>query len=580
VIKRVCVLLLGLLGAGLLLAAPAAAHATVVTSSPADGSRLKAVPHTITITFDENVGLGNVGYLHVTNQVGKRVDAKAAYHPGGDGTKVADDLTSGLGDGTYTASFRVVSADSHPVAGTIRFVVGSGALVHGSAGGSAVNHGTSEVFDLVRWISYAGLALLGGVWLLLTFWPAGRDDRRARAIVWTGWGGATLGAALELLLQGPYSAGAGLSKIASSSLIDDTLHTDYGQLHCVRLVLLGLMALIFARSLQADARPARWEAVVGVLFVGVAWSFSDAGHGATTSPSWLSVPVDMLHVLAMATWIGGLVMLVGAVLPRREPDELREVLPIFSKVAFTSVVVLAASGTYAAFRGIGTINAIFTTNYGLLVVFKVVLLIGILSVASLSRRLVHQRSVAYAMTDNVLDEAAPESESDSESDADGGGDEDAEDAEDEIAGGVATERLRRAVFVEALIGLAVLGFSAVLVAQPRGKEALVASYREPVSASTSLGGGRTVTVTADPGTHGPVNLTVELSAGATPTLITATATQNAKEIGPIAVKLTRESAGVYDGSTSLPVAGAWEIDLVVTTSTFDATTTDVTVHLH
>jgi copper transport protein len=118
------------------------------------------------------------------------------------------------------------------------------------------------------------------------------------------------------------------------------------------------------------------------------------------------------------------------------------------------------------------------------------------------------------------------------------------------------------------------------VAEPRGKEALAASYRKPVSATAALGGGRTATVTADPGVHGPVNLTVELSKGATPTSITATATENSAQIGPLPIKLTRETSGVYDGSTTLPVAGTWEIDLVVTTSQFDATTTDVAVRLH
>jgi copper transport protein len=557
--RRLLLLVGGLFGLALLLATPALAHASVVTSDPQDGARLKSAPHTVTITFDEDVGIGNVGYLHVTDESGRRVDARAAYHPSGDGTKVADDLQRGLGDGTYTASFRIISADSHPVAGTIRFVVGNGPLLGGggSGGASTVNHVTSVAFDASRWLSYAGLVGAGGAWVVLLLWPAGRDDRRARRIVWTGWGAATVGAALELLIQGPYSAGAGLGKLFSWSLLDDTLHSNYGQLHSVRLVLLGALALLFARSLQADARPAPWEAAGALLGVGIAWTFSDAGHGATTSPSWLSVPIDMVHVLTMATWVGGLVMLVGAVLPRREPAELRAVLPMFSTVALSCVVLLAGSGLYNAFRGIGTVDAIFTTTYGLLVVCKVVLLLGILAVANLSRGLVRRRVVAYAMTSAAVEE-------------------DVELGADDVA----TERLRRAVFVEALVALVVLGFSAVLVAEPRGKEALVASYRAPVSATAPLGADRSVRVSVSPGTHGPVTVTATMSDGSSPKSITATATQHAKQIGPLTIPLRREGAGVYDGSTSLPVSGRWEIDLVVTTSEFDATTTDVTIDLH
>jgi copper transport protein len=551
--------LFGVLGAGLLLAGPASAHASVLKSDPADGTRLRAAPHTVTITFDESVGLGSVGYLHVTDQNGRRVDARAAYHPGGQGNVVADDLTSGLADGTYTESFRVVSADSHPVTGTVRFVVGLGALVRGGGpAGPTVNSATSKAFDVSRWISFAGLAVLGGGWLVFTVWPAGRDDRGARRLVWTGWAGLTGGALLELLLQGPYTAGAALTKVGELSLLDDTLHTNYGQLHCLRLVLLGLIALVFARSLQADARPARWEAVLGALGLGVVLTFSASGHGATTSPAWLSVGLDAVHLTAMATWIGGLIMLVTAVLPRREPDELRDVLPVFSRTAFVAVVALAASGTYAAWRGIGTVHAIFSTTYGLLVVSKVVLFAGLLALGNFSRVLIRRRTVAYAMTDTVV----------------------LDDGPDPFVDDVTTERIRRSVYVEAIIGLVVLGLSAVLVAQPRGKEALLAAYRAPVTAAAPLGGGRTVTVTADPGTHGPVTFSVELSPGPGATAITATATQQQAQIGPLPIKLTREGGRLFDGSATLPVSGRWTVALVVTASEFDATTTDVTITLH
>jgi copper transport protein len=153
--------------------------------------------------------------------------------------------------------------------------------------------------------------------------------------------------------------------------------------------------------------------------------------------------------------------------------------------------------------------------------------------------------------------------------------------EDELAADdVAVERLRRSVFVEALIAFVVLALTGLLVAEPRGKEALAASYRKPVSSAVALGGGRTATVTADPGTHGPVNVTVELSKGPAPQSVAATATQKSRQIGPLPVKLTREANGVYDGSVALPVAGSWEFDLVVTQSEFDATTASVDLSLH
>jgi copper transport protein len=184
-----------------------------------------------------------------------------------------------------------------------------------------------------------------------------------------------------------------------------------------------------------------------------------------------------------------------------------------------------------------------------------VLFVGIVAVANLSRRVVSRRIVAFAMTDAAVLDAPAE------------------------LSPVAAERLRRSVLVEAAVALIVLAVTAVLVSEPRGKEALVAQYREPVSGSASLGGARTVSVTVEPGVHGPVDVSIALSGGGA-TQVTATATQQAKQLGPIPVKLTRERPGFYDGNVSLPVAGDWNFDLVVTTSKFNATTTDLMLTLH
>ncbi|HKC27814.1 MAG TPA: hypothetical protein VKB75_07360, partial [Jatrophihabitans sp.] len=196
--------------------------------------------------------------------------------------------------------------------------------------------------------------------------------------------------------------------------------------------------------------------------------------------------------------------------------------------------------------------------YGLLVVGKALLLVGILLVANLSRRLVgHRVAVAYAMTDaTAVADPTP------------------------ALTDISTERVRRAVIVEAVIALVVLAFTSVLVNEPRGKEALVASYRKPVSAVAPLGGGKTIDVQSSSGTHGGLTLTFTLSDGSSPQSITATATQAARQIGPLPISLRREGAGVYDGSANLPVGGKWQIGITVTRSTFDATTTETTLSLH
>jgi copper transport protein len=539
----------GVLALGLALAPAASAHATVVSSSPADGSRLQHAPAQVVIIFDEPVGLAGVGFLHVTDQSGTAVDTGATFHPGGADAKIAVRLRPGLGNGAYVASFRVISADSHPGAGSIAFVVGHGALVHGSeAGGSTTDALTGASDAVARWVGYAGLALVGGSWLLFTIWPRGRDVGRARRLVWTGWVLLAAATVLELVLQGPYSAGRGLSGLADLSLLDDTLHTDFGTTLCLRLLLLSALALVFERALRDGATPRRSDALAGVFGAGAVATFAGVGHASTTPPNWLSMTVDGLHLAAMAIWLGGLVIVLAAVLPQPATDGYHEQLARFSTVAFASVVVLAVTGTYAAWRGIGTVHAVLTTTYGQLVVAKILLFVGILVVANLSRKHVQRRVRKPATADDV-----------------------------------GPELLRRSVLVEVAVAAVVLAVTAVLVNEPRGKEALAAQYREPVTATAQLGGSAGVAVTVTPALHGPVDVAVVVTGDQHPR-VTATATQHAAQIGPLPIKLTRAHAHgaetEFDASLTLPVAGDWDIDLVVSRSRFDATTTDVTLTVH
>jgi copper transport protein len=544
-----------------LLAAPSAwAHATVVSSDPVDGSRLKTAPTHVTITFDQAVTLNAEGYLRVVDQTGRRVDSGQPSHPNGVGSKIAVAIKSGLGDGTYTASFRVISADGHPVAGAIRFVVGSGSLVAGTAPSSTVDGATSVVFDVVRWLAFAGLALLGGAWLLLTVWPEGRDDRRARALAWGGWAITTGAAVAEVVVQGPYVAGEGLGKLASWPLLDATLHTTYGTAHSVRLLLLGALGVVLGAQLREPHR-SRLAEVSGALGIGIVLTYAASGHAGSENPRWLTMTSYAAHLAAMAIWLGGLVYLLVAVLPRGEAGEMRRVLPVFSRTAMCCVAVLAVSGTYQAWLGVGTIDALTSTRYGQLVLVKVGLFVCILALANLSRVFVQRRyvrTVAYAMTDAPVDVVAPPVE---------------------VVAPPAT-RLRRSVFAELAIGVVVLAVTSVLVAEPPGKVALDADRAKARSAPVVLGGGRTATVTIDPGRHGPVTVTVRLSPGAKPQQLTATAALPDKQLGPIPIPL-RAGGGEYSASgVVLPSAGSWTITLTVRMSEFDSVVADTKIRLY
>jgi len=558
--RRLTVVLVGLailLGGGLLAASAASAHATVAGSTPVDGSRLSAAPKTVEIDFDQAVSIGaNVGYLRVLDQSGKRVDTGSTQHPGGDSTKIAVSLTSGLGDGTYTASFRVVSSDSHPVAGAIRFVVGSGALSSAIATPSAVDGVTGTVYDVVRWVAYAGFILLAGGWLMLTIWPAGRDDRRARALVRGGWLTSILAAIAEVLVQGPYAAGAGLSRMFASGQIDATLHTDFGLAHSVRLLALGAIGFVLATLLRrVEPGRGRLEQLGGLLVAAVAVTFAASGHAASERPKWLVEASYSAHILAMGIWVGGLVVLAVAILPRSEPEELRTVLPVFSRVAYVCVGTLAVTGTYQAFLGVNSWRALVVTDYGRLVLIKIGLFAVLLALGNVARSGVQRRfargvKVAYAMTEDVVEEA-PRS-----------------------------YPVRRTVLAELAIAACVLAATAVLSSKPPGPAALETLDSRPQTIRVPLGTGPDLIVTLSTRRHGPVSIDIETESKTKPTSVIATATLPAKDLGPITLPLTATPSGYTATSVLLPAAGQWRLAFTVQVSEFVATVADAVVTLH
>jgi copper transport protein len=101
---------------------PAAAHATLVSTTPAEGSVVHGVVRMVSATFDESVGV-STDSLRVFDPSGRQVDVGGTHAGPGTGT-VEVSLNTSLPDGTYTVAWRVVSADSHPVQGAFTFSIG------------------------------------------------------------------------------------------------------------------------------------------------------------------------------------------------------------------------------------------------------------------------------------------------------------------------------------------------------------------------------------------------------------------------------------------------------------------------
>ncbi|MGW2389613.1 copper resistance CopC/CopD family protein [Streptomyces lydicamycinicus] len=435
----VALALAGTLLGGLGGAAPASAHAALTGSTPAQGSVADRAPEQVTLTFSEGVAMGDDS-IRVLDPRGKRVDDKKLRNLSSNRVvKYGAGLPSGLRDGTYTVAWQAVSADSHPVSGAFTFSIGAPSkttapVTQQEAGGGLVG----SLYGIARYLAYAGFVLLaGGAAFVVACQPAAALVRSVQRLVVYGWALLTGTTVVMLLLRTPYTGSGDLADVFDLGGLQQVLITKPGAALVSRLLLLAAAALFVAvlfgayarahqpagadepeepgkergRRGEADERGAadtadasdtadtadtaeearrRKDLTFGLGFGGVivatglAATWAMAEHASTGLQPAVAMPVDVLHLLAVAAWLGGLAALVVSLY--WGPTVERAAVRRFSRIAFGSVVVLVATGLYQSWRQVGTWSALTDTAYGRLLLIKVALVVVLVGIAWLSRR--------------------------------------------------------------------------------------------------------------------------------------------------------------------------------------------------
>jgi copper transport protein len=543
------------LAAVALLAPRLEAHATVVATQPRDGAILQQQPRALLLQFDEPVEAA-LGGVQVADAAGRRVDRGQPDHPGGDGRVVRVALRRDL-SGAYTATWRVTSADGHQVSDSISFIVrgagGEGWLAAGGAGAGGGGRLAAVLLAATRFALFASLLLLaGGLAFLVAVWPRGAGVARVRQLLAGSWTAAVVATLAALPLQGVVATGSPLVDVLDTELVGEVLATRYGRVSLARLGILGAaMPLLLVVSRRPElVRPgaARWFApVAGLLGAGLLVTPGLAGHAGNGKLVPLGVAADLLHLAAVSVWLGGLVVLVAAVLPRRDPAELRDVVPRFSELAYDAVVVIVISGLYQAWRQVGHLSALTSTTYGRLLLAKVAVVVVLVGFGALSRRLVQDRLVATSPL--VARPAGPG----------------AARLDPDVA---AVARLRRSVGVEVAIAAVVLALTSVLVntdpaASAAGSRATRAG---PYSTSLATTTG-TVSVDVAPARVGVdrVDLAVLDQRGrpAAVDRLEAELREPAKGGARLTVPLAKTGQGRYGGIVRIPSPGWWQLALTV-----------------
>ncbi len=352
-------------------------HASLNTSSPLDGSVLAEAPAGFSLTFSEPV---SPLALKLVRPDGSSLGLE---------TSQLKDLTveiaapGDLGRGTHVLSWRVVSADGHPIGGSVVFSIGEA-----SAQPPTIEEPIDWPVRSGLWLSkialYAGLFLgVGGVFFLATLGSSVMAGRRATsALVLVGAAGAVVSAGF----QGLDALGAPVARIADSVVWSTGLGTTYG-----RTVIMALGALAVAGLARlAGGMLAAVVATLALLAAALAPALS--GHASAADPQGLMRPAVFLHVLAIAAWTGALVPL-GLSLARREAGA-PQALMRFSRAIPAIVAVLVVAGLVLTVVQVETPRALVETAYGRLLAVKLGLLAGLFVLAAVNRWLLTTRVAA------------------------------------------------------------------------------------------------------------------------------------------------------------------------------------------
>ncbi|MFI8421944.1 copper resistance protein CopC [Streptomyces sp. NPDC085479] len=634
-LARLLVLAAALLGTLLAGAAPASAHAALTGSDPKDGAVVATAPKEVGLTFSEQVAM-SPDSIRVLDPSGRRADTGEIIDLcSGAVVKYGVALRAGLPDGTYTVAWQTVSADSHPIAGAFTFSIGAPsattvALPEQAAGGGIVG----ALYGIARYLSYAGFAVLvgGGAFVLLC-WPRGASVRPVQQTVVRGWLTLTGATLVMLLLRGPYTGSGKLADAFDLAGLQAVLQTKTGAALTSRLLLLGAAALFVAVLFGAYARRTdpkeRKDLTFGlglggtVVAAGIAGTWALAEHASTGIQTGIAMPVDILHLLAVAAWLGGLTTLLVALY--RAPSVERAAVERFSRVAFASVAVLVATGIYQSWRQVGSWSALTGTRYGQLLLVKIGLMGVLVGIAWISRRWTRRLAERTAGADTGTErgtEPDPGPEPEPDADEEELQDQDPQEAPDAARAAqlarqraaMATARrkkardadpertgLRRSVLTEAAVAVVLLAVTTVLTSTEPGRtEEEAARTGGPTAGSAAVpdrpvdirlpfdtggvDGKGVVRLSLDPGRTGAnaLHLYVDRPNGKPLDVpeIKVNLTLEEKGVGPLPVAPDRIQTGHWSASgVQLPLPGEWRIQVTVRTSEIDQTTIEKNVKI-
>jgi len=343
----------------------ALAHASLLSAVPADGVTLREPPKIFRLEFNEPVSPLPMRLVRPNGEVVALPEAAAENN-------IVTIAAAAMADqGSYVLSWRVVSADGHPVGGVVSFAVGhpsSGVRAPPVEGATAVHAAvwaTQFVLAIGLFIGAGGAAF--AAWL-----AAKRPLPRQKVLVVI----MTVGLAAALVsvpMQGLDALARPLAEAWQPVIWAAGFATSWGL-----TVVVAVLTLV--AGLAALGLPHRSLVLAAALLAMIGFALVVSGHASTAAPRLLSVPAVFVHGVCVAFWIGSLLPLIVTV---AAGDHVA--LTRFSRLIPLPLVFLVASGIVLACVQLDRPDALWTTDYGRVLSAKIFLVLLLLGLGALNR---------------------------------------------------------------------------------------------------------------------------------------------------------------------------------------------------
>ena len=502
-------------------AAPAEAHAGLVSSTPAASSVLDTSPPLIALDFDENIDIPLTS-IQLFDQDGTAITTGTPTE--GADRSIVESTVPTIGEGTYAVVWRVSSADGHIVAGAFSFQIGTTSdvdadrLLDTVLNGARAEPAVGRSLGVARFAAFLGAALLlGGLFMVYMIDPGQTNvGWAARRLLWIGWLLLVAGSAANFGLLGANAQAGSVGDALDTSVWGRIADTRTGGLLVARLVI-AIVLLLPALLTVAKRNRTWWRSLLPAVAILTVLTFSGAGHPSVEKHPLIWIGIDALHLAFVVLWMGSLAMMAVGGRDWLRDDDHTVAVRRFSRMATIGIPVIVVTGVIQAWKIGGGLSTLTETSWGRLLLAKGAVAVLLVTIGGASRWL--------------LQNDGPSA-------------------------------LRRTVVTEALLGIAVLGLAAGLVGSaPRvGEQSRI--YTQSLTEA-----GVIVDVTITPGQVGgnEVHMVVTPAGGnltATAEL-TARMTLPARDIPFVPVNIVAESPNHFTGNVTLPFAGDWTLEIVV-----------------